>query len=105
MRLLFALPKQQRVHCQQQWQYAPLGTPWHGSFFFAVTFLGVFELPLPRNSRKKEAKKRGPNSGYAVWILSVFFFFSDAKFKPAARDAKNGKQAGRRRRHGQHSAG
>jgi hypothetical protein len=25
--------------------------------FFTVTFLGVFELTLPRNSRKKEAKK------------------------------------------------
>jgi hypothetical protein len=39
-------------------------------------------------------------------LSPLFFFFpSDAKFKPAARDARNGKQAGRRRRHGQHSAG
>ena len=33
------------------------------------------------------------------------FFFSDAKFRPAARNAKNGEQACRRRRRGQHSAG
>ena len=61
---------------------------------------------------KRPGGKTPEGTRLPVWIrknsisgLTIFFFFSDAKFKPAARNAKNGEQACRRRRHGQHSAG